>query len=36
MSYYMEILVEFVLVMMDKMKVINENLYNDFQFKVGK
>lgn len=36
MSHYMEILVEFVLAMMDKMKVINENSYNDFQLKVGK
>jgi hypothetical protein len=36
MSQYMELLIEFVLAMMDKLKVINENSYNDFQLKVGK
>ena len=35
MNHYMEILVEFVLAMMDKLKVINENSYNDFQLRVG-
>ncbi|XP_061179996.1 adenylate cyclase type 1-like [Saccostrea echinata] len=35
MSSYMELLIEFVLAMKDKLQVINENSYNDFQLKVG-
>ncbi|KAK3101048.1 hypothetical protein FSP39_000561 [Pinctada imbricata] len=35
MSHYLEILVEFIITMQDKLKVINENSYNDFQLKIG-
>lgn len=35
MSSYMEMLIEFIFTMKEKLRVINENSYNSFALKVG-